>query len=72
MRKAKMLVKILTPYCDRIRFNDTHYVCYPKGYNKTIAFAASSSDRNQASQIFRDFRKYAGIIIKELEGKNGL
>ena len=60
------IAKIVAPYCDRIRFNSKHYTCFPKGYNRTITFAASSSDRNQAKQVFRDFRRYAGIEIVEL------
>lgn len=67
--KGRDIVKILLPYCDRIRFNGKHYTCYPKGYKGTITFASSSSDVNQTSQIFRDFRKYVGIIITEFESR---
>ena len=62
----KEIAKILEPYCDKIVYNGNHYTCYPKGYNRTITFASSSSDTNQHRQVFRDFRKYAGIIIEEL------
>lgn len=65
--KGYKIAEILQKYCDRIRFDGNHYVCYPKGYNKTITFASSSSDINQRAQIFRDFRKYAGIIVVELK-----
>lgn len=66
MRKSKRIKEILEPYCDKIAYNNNHYTCYPKGYDKTITFAASSSDGNQHKQVYRDFRKYVGVEIKEL------
>lgn len=64
--KGKKIQKVLEKYCDKIVYNGKHYTCYPKGYKGTITFASSSSDRNQHKQVYRDFRKYAGIIIEEL------
>lgn len=61
----KKLIKLVSKYCDRIRHNGKHYVCYPKGIKRTITIASSSSDRNQYRQVFREFRR-CGIIIKEL------
>lgn len=66
MRKSGKLCRVLKPYCDKIVLNGRHYVCYPKGYNGIITFASSSSDRNQHRQVYRDFRKYAGLEINEL------
>lgn len=65
--KGKDLIKIIEPYCDKIRFNGKHYTCYPKEYDRTITISASPSDRNREHQVFRDFRRYANIIINELE-----
>lgn len=68
--KGQKIEKILEKYCDKIVHHQKHYTCYPKGYNRTITFAASSSDKNQCRQVYRDFRKYAGIIIEELKHVN--
>lgn len=66
---GKKIAKILWKYCDDIRYNGKHYTCYPKGYNRTISFASSSSDNYQAYQIYADFRRYAGIIVHELDNR---
>jgi hypothetical protein len=62
------LLKILAPYCDKIR-TGKHIVVYPKGTNQILAISKTSSDWNRNKQVLRDFRKL-GIIIKELENKN--
>lgn len=64
--KDKKLLKTLQRYCDRIRHNNKHYVCYPKGSDKVITVSASSSDKNAWSMIYRDFRRI-GIEILELK-----
>lgn len=63
---TKEILKILAPYCDRIRYGGKHYVCYPKGLKRTITVSATTSDRNRHRQVFREFRR-CGIIIKELQ-----
>lgn len=62
---SRQLLKIIWPYCDRIVFNGNHYKAYPKGCKGVIVISASASDRNFASQVFRDFRRM-GVIINEL------
>lgn len=63
---TKKMLKILHPYCDRIRYNGMHYVCYPKGLKRIITFSASPSDRHWYHQLFNEFRR-CGIIITELQ-----
>ena len=63
---TRELIKIVYKYCDSIRLNGKHYVCYPKGLTRIIVISASPSDRNSHKQVYREFRRF-GIIIKELE-----
>lgn len=64
--KTKDLLCILKNYCDDIRYNGKHYICYPKGIKEVIVVSSSSSDRNYHTQVFRDFRR-KGIVIKEIK-----
>ena len=63
--ETKELIDILLKYCDSIRYNNKHYVCYPKGIKRVIVVSSSPSDRNRHRQVFREFRR-CGIIISEL------
>ena len=64
--KGHKIIKILHKYCDRIRFNGNHYVCYPKGVKSCITVSASQSDNYASTQVYRDFRRI-GIIVNELD-----
>lgn len=63
--KSKELLEILAPYCDKIDYNGKHYKAFVKGTDKVIVISSTSSDRNFARQVYRDFRRL-GVIIKEL------
>lgn len=65
-RETKKLIDILAPYCDKIRYDSRHYVCYPKGVDRIIVVSNTSSDRNRDRQVYREFRRF-GIIIQELK-----
>lgn len=63
--QTKDIIKIISPYCDRIIHGGKHIKAYVKGTNSIITMSSTASDRNFHKQIFRDFRRL-GIIIKEL------
>jgi len=59
------LIKIITPYCDRIIRGGKHLKAYPKGSRGVIVISYTASDTNFYKQVFRDFRRH-GILINEL------
>ena len=61
------LIKILRPYCSKIRYNRKHYVCYPIGTNIIITVSGTPSDTNYIKHTFQQFKNQAGIIIKEIQ-----
>lgn len=61
------LIKILTPYCTKIRKNRKHYVCYPKGSARIITVAGTPSDGNYVKHTFQQFKNQAGLVIKEIQ-----
>jgi len=60
------VIEIVAPYCDKIRHGRKHWVCYPKGTNITISISGTSSDNYFHTQVFREFRRRAGITIEAL------
>lgn len=66
MQYCLKMEKILALYCDKIRYNRKHMICYPKGTNKVVIVSMTPSDTNAYSMVFRDFRRI-GVYIKELD-----
>lgn len=61
----RKLLKALEPYCDKIRYNGRHLVCYPTGLKRTITMSVTPSDIHAYDMAYREFRR-EGIIIEEL------
>ncbi len=59
-------MKLLEPYCKRIRFNGKHYVCYPKESDKVIVVSSTPGDARYWEKVRSNFR-LAGIKLKKLK-----
>lgn len=66
--KTKDILKLVEPYCSRIRYTGKHYVCSPIGSKRIITMSVTSSDRNFHKQVYREFRR-EGVNIVELASK---
>lgn len=66
--KTKQVLKLVEPYCSRIRYTGKHYVCSPVGARRIITISVTSSDGNFHKQVYREFRR-EGIDIIELKNR---
>lgn len=66
MATDRRVLKILRPFCKRIRFNGKHYVCYPKNSDKVIVVSATPSDHRYWGKVKTNFRS-AGIDLGKVK-----
>lgn len=60
------MLKILEPYCRRIRMGGKHIVFYPYHTSRIITMSMTSSDGMWYKQLYKEFAR-EGVRIVELE-----
>lgn len=67
MKVGKKIINTVEPYCNEIRFNGKHYICYLKDGKSVITVSSTPRGNFFIRQIYNDFRR-AGVEVRELLG----